>query len=212
MQGLFIGDDQTPTECLKRHLESHLKTRVSLLNTGHLGYSPEQEFYTLKEYASRFTPQFVVHSLFSNDFGDIYEVISGKGDWDEGKYWLGEIRQYCRSRGILLLTVPAPYEDQVNNRRFAGFYPGAISNIMETTGMYYLDPIEDFVNEHLALTLEGERAGHRPMHSPLYNGGIGDGHFSAIGSQVWAAAVGRRLLLLMEKDVPGLGSTRTDSP
>jgi hypothetical protein len=212
MQGLFIGDDQTPTECLRRYLESNLKVKASLLNTGHLGYSPEQEFYTLKEYADRFAPQFVVLSLFANDFGDAYEVMAGKGDWDEGKYWLSEILQYCRSRSILLLTVPAPHELQINNRRFAGFYPGKISNILETTGMFYLDPVEDFVNEHLARTLAGERAGNRPYHSPLFNGAIADGHFSPIGSEVWAASVGRRLLLLLENGTPGLASIRSASP
>jgi hypothetical protein len=212
MQGLFLGDDQTPTECLRRYLESHLKLQASLLNTGHLGYSPEQEYYTLKEYGDRFTPQFVVLSLFANDFGDVYEVSTGKGDWKEGKYWLGEILQYCRSKRIVLLTVPAPHESQVNNRRFAGFYPGAISNILEVTGMYYLDPIEDFVNEHLSRTLEGQRTGNRPYHSPLFNGEIADGHFSALGSEVWAAAVGRRLLLLLDKDLPELISSRLDSP
>ena len=79
-----------------------------MLNTGHLGYSPEQEYYTLREYADRFQPQFVVLSLFANDFGDLFEVLEGKGDWEERKYWLGEITQFCRTRQILCLVVPAP--------------------------------------------------------------------------------------------------------
>jgi hypothetical protein len=37
------------------------------------------------------------------------------------------------------------------------------------------------------------------MTSPLFNGVIADGHFSAIGSELWAAVVGRRLVLLLEK-------------
>ena len=167
MQGLFIDDDHTPTECLHRYLEMSLKTRVSLLNTGHLGYSPEQEYYTLKEYGERFSPQFVVLSLFANDFGDAFEVVAGKGDWDEGRYWLDEISQYCRSRGCLLLVVPVPHELQINHRRFAGNYPGRISNILNSTSMHYVDPIEDFVNKHLALTIAGNRAGRRPFNSPL---------------------------------------------
>jgi hypothetical protein len=202
MQGLFIGDDQTPPECLRRYLQTQLKTRVSVLNTGHLGYSPEQEYYTLREYADRFHPQFVVLSLFANDFGDVFEVAAGKGDWPEGKYWLGEITQYCRSRGIPLLTIPAPLESQITARRFAGNYPGQVSNILESSGIEYLDPIESFVNEHLTRMNEGERAGNRPMTSPLFNGVIADGHFSAIGSELWAAVVGRRLVLLLEKARP----------
>ena len=86
-----MGDDQTPSECLKRHLSRDLKARVEVLNTGHLGYSPEQEYYTLREYADRFRPRFVVLNLFANDFGDLFEVFDGKGDWEEGKYWLGRL-------------------------------------------------------------------------------------------------------------------------
>ncbi len=97
MQGLFVGDDQTPTECLKRDLRKRLGGSVEVLNTGHLGYSPEQYYYSLVEYAPRFPPQFVVVSVFANDFaGDIKVVLEGRGgDWDEGKYWLGRIREFC---------------------------------------------------------------------------------------------------------------------
>jgi hypothetical protein len=199
MQGLFVDDDHTPPECLRRFLEQHMKTSVSVLNTGHLGYSPEQEYFTLKEYADRFRPQFVVHALFSNDFGDKFDVAAGKGDWDEGKYWLGEIAQLCRSKGILLVTTPVPLESQLTARRFAGYYPGPISNILEAPSMQYVDPIEDFTSENLRLLSEGERAGNRPQKSPLFNGVIGDEHFSALGSELWASTVGRRLLLLLEK-------------
>ena len=203
MQGLFIGDDQTPPESLRRYLQKQLKTRVSVLNTGHLGYSPEQEYYTLLEYAERFHPRFVVLSLFANDFGGVFEVAAGKGgDWPEGKYWLGQITQYCRGRGIVALTIPAPLESQINARRFAGNYPGKVSNILESAGIEFLDPIESFVNEHLARVLEGTRAGNRPTTSPLFNGVIADGHFSAIGSELWAAEVGQRLALLLEKAQP----------
>ncbi len=48
MQGLFVGDDQTPTECLKRDLRKRLGGTVEVLNTGHLGYSPEQYYYSLR--------------------------------------------------------------------------------------------------------------------------------------------------------------------
>jgi hypothetical protein len=199
MQGLFIGDAQTPPECLRRYLQEQLKTGVSVLNTGHLGYSPEQEYYTLLEYAERFHPQFVVLSLFANDFGDVYKVAEGEGDWSEGKYWLDQITQYCRGRGILVLTVPVPLESQINSQRHAGNYPGLISNNLDSSSLEYSDPIESFVNKHLALMLAGTRAGKRPQTSPLFNGVIADGHFSAIGSQLWAEEAGRRLVLLLEK-------------
>ncbi|APW62717.1 SGNH/GDSL hydrolase family protein [Paludisphaera borealis] len=199
MQGMFIDDDHTPPECLRRYLENHEKTGVSILNTGCLGYSPEQYYYSLLKFADRFKPQFVVMSVFANDFGGILEVARGKGDWDEGRYWLGEIQQVCRSRGLLLLVVPAPLDSQMNSARFAGYYPGLISNILNGSSEAYLDPTEEFINRNIAMILEGDRAGNRPTGSPLYNNAIGDGHFSPAGAEVWAEAVGRRLVLLLDK-------------
>ena len=98
MQGMFIGDDHTPPECLRRYLEGRLKTKVSVLNTGHLGYSPEQYYYSLIAYAERFRPDFVIVSLCPNDFGDIWDVLKGQGDWEEAKYWLDKITSFCRTR------------------------------------------------------------------------------------------------------------------
>ncbi len=112
MQGLFVGDQETPSESLRRELQGDFKKSVSILNTGHLGYSPEQEFHTLVEYADRFHPQFVVLSLFANDFGGIEDVVQGGGDWDDSNYWIGEILQYCRSKGMICLVVPVPLERQ----------------------------------------------------------------------------------------------------
>jgi hypothetical protein len=109
MQGLFIGDDQTPAECLRRYLEDRLETRVSILNAGVMGYSPEQYYYSLLALVERFRPHFVVVSVFANDFGDLFEASSkGMGDWDEGKYWLDLITEFCRKRQWPHLMVPAP--------------------------------------------------------------------------------------------------------
>jgi len=197
MQGLFVGDQETPTECLKRDLKARLKASVEILNTGHLGYSPEQYYYTLLEYAQRFPPRFVVISLFANDFGgEFQEVLEGKGDWEEGCYWLGLIRQYCFSRRIVCLFVPAPWARQLDDARSTGFYPGLVTNYLPATAQEYFDPIADFVNAQLALSIEAKD--QAPGSSPLFNGRIGDGHFSARGSELWAAAVGRRLGLFLQ--------------
>src|SRR5262249_53037378 len=49
MQGMLIGDDETPPESLRRYLQGRLGSKVSILNTGVLGYSPEQYYYSLIE-------------------------------------------------------------------------------------------------------------------------------------------------------------------
>ena len=109
MQGFFLGEDQTPPECLKRELETRLKTKtVSVLNTGVLGYSPEQYYYSLACLRRRFQPHFVVVSLFANDFGEASAVAQGRGDWDEGKYWIDRILSLSQSRGWICLFVPVP--------------------------------------------------------------------------------------------------------
>jgi hypothetical protein len=46
--------------------------------------------------------------------------------------------------------------------------------------------------------IEGEEHGAHPSGCLLYNENIRDGHFSALGAQVWAETVGRRLALLIE--------------
>jgi hypothetical protein len=198
MQGLFVADDETPTECLKRDLRDRLDASVEILNTGHLGYSPEQYYYSLVEYAKRFPPQFVVISVFANDFGDFQEVLQGRGEWDEARYWLGRIRSFCFAQGIVNLVVPAPWVNQIENPRMAGFYPGGLSNVLESTGFEYLDPMDAFANAQLEASNEAQRHGTRLTGCTLFNGRIGDGHFSAIGSELWAETVGARLALMID--------------
>jgi hypothetical protein len=199
MQGLFVGDRETPVECLKRDLATRLKGSVEILNTGHLGYSPEQYYYSLIEFAKRFPPRFVVVSIFANDFGDFQEVLDGKGDWQEGSYWLGLIRGYCFARDLEFLVVPAPWVNQVDGPQMSGNYPGKIVNRLEIAGPMYLDPIAEFANAHLEIVNKFTLMGLGSPGKPLFNGRIGDGHFSARGCEVWAATVGRRLSLMIEK-------------
>ena len=151
--------------------------------------------------ALRFSPQFVVVSVFLNDFGGTLEVGGGgKGDWQEGKYWLAKIVDYCRERRWRYLPVPAPYGPVLEKKRNSGYYPRALSNILENDSLMYLYPIEDFANAHLRLRNEAARHSHELHGSPLFNGAIGDGHFSAAGSEVWARAVGERLVLLLNRE------------
>ena len=147
MQGLFVGDQETPIECLKRELNSRLLAPVEILNTGHLGYSPEQYYYTLVEYGRRFPPQFVVVSIFANDAGsDVEQVFHGSGDWEESGYWLSRIREYCLSETHIFSSSLRPGSTRSKRPQLAGYYPGRLSNVLEATGLEYLDPIDDFVD------------------------------------------------------------------
>ena len=65
-----------------------------------------------------------------------------------------------------------------------------VSNLLESTGLEYLDPIEDF---QTALLRENsrQREGKPTTPNPLFNGQLGDGHFSPLGCEVWARMVQR---------------------
>jgi len=205
MQGMFLGDDETPPECLRRYMQDHLKTRVSILNTGVRGYSPEQYYYSLIAFTDRFHPHFVVVSVVANDFGNFADVESrGMGDWQEGRYWLRKIASHCRAQHCPVLIVPAPYKAAILGRRAAG-YLGPLLSIMTIDSLLFLDPIDDFVNAHLKLLAEARQQGQTLEGCPLFNDVIYDEHFSAAGSQVWAAAVGERVILLLPKDAVASG-------
>ena len=201
MQGLFIGDDETPTECLRRELQKHLGLSVSLLNTGHLGYSPEQIHHTLREYGDRFRPHFVIFSFCSNDFGTLFDPEVDHRDEEEARYWLEEITQYCRKRGILEIDTPIPPELQVTGARREGIYPGRVCNLLATNSMNYCNPVEAFVDEHLRLQIDRDLRGQKRLStSPLFNGAIGDGHMSALGAALWGKVLGARVALLLERE------------
>jgi hypothetical protein len=203
MQGIFIPDNETPSEHLRRHLESAWGRRVSVLNTGHIGYSLEQYYHTLLEYYDRFRPQFIVVGVCPNDFGETYAVLTGKNDWSEARYWIEQIQQFCHTRQAPCLLACAPLEAQVTGHRTAGHYPGEVANLWNECGFFFLDLTDAFVDAHLRHMAEAIRQGRRPP-SPLFNGHLFDAHFSPLGAATWGTVVGRRLALLREyEEAPG---------
>jgi hypothetical protein len=204
MQGMFVGDGDTPPFKLERNLAEIWHRPVSVLNTGHIGYSPEQYFYALKEYGERFQPHFVVVSVCPNDFGNAQQVILGRGDnWAEAAYWLDRISMWCRGRAVTCLMAPVPCDYQIEGRRQDIRYPAPVNKIFQGSGMSYCDGLDQFIDEHLRLHREQVRQGQRFLPSPLYNGQIADNHFSPIGSALWARIIARRLDLIMTPPEPG---------
>jgi hypothetical protein len=199
MQGMFNGDDDTPPLYLERCLRESWKMPVSVLNTGHIGYSPEQYYYSLKEYGDRFHPQFVVVSVCPNDFGDGWAVMRGEGDWyGEAGYWLDQIHGWCRSRSVLFLLVAVPTHIQVETVRRDDLYPGKVCDIFRTHSSRYCDPLDAFIDEHLRLAGLARRSGQPFQRSKLYNREIDDDHFSPIGALLWARNVSRRITLILD--------------
>lgn len=207
MMGMFNGDSHTPPLELERALADLWGMRVSVLNTGHIGYAPEQYFFSLKEYGERFRPHVVVVSVCPNDFGNGAEVMLGRGDeWAEAGYWLGEISAWCRAHSIPCVLAPVPCDVQVVGIRKDGRYPAPISDLFQGVGIAYCDGLDQFIDEHLRLMREGRRNGHPYSTSPLYNGHITDNHFSPAGAALWARIIARRIDLLTTS--PGSGANR----
>ena len=198
MQGMFNGDGATPPLDLERYLQAAWRVPVSILNTGHIGYSPEQYYYALREYGDLFRPQFVVVSVCPNDFGDGSAVLLGKGDWyKEAEFWLDEIRMWCNSRMVVALIVSVPTHFQVESTRQDALYPGQVCEIVHGTSSRYCYPLDEFIDEHLRLAALPDAVGRLSFSSKLYNRPIHDDHFSPAGAALWAQIVGRRLVGLL---------------
>ncbi len=202
MQGLLVSDDQTPPIRLETRLRGELGMPVSVLNAGHLGYSPEQYYHTLRAYFDRFRPQFVIIGLCANDFGD----MTVDKNWAETEHWLGAITQFCRTRNVEFLFVPLPIEFDMLGTRTETLYPAKITAILHGSGLNYLYPIEEFTTEHLQMRAAAIRDGREFLYSPLFNRRYNDHHLSSIGCDLWARIVARRLRLIWAQRNPhGIG-------
>jgi hypothetical protein len=194
MQGALVGDAECPPARLQAHLAETLGVPVSVLNTGHLGYSPEQYYHTLVALGDRFKPHYVLISISENDFGQGY-------DWDEGEYWIERIAVLCNNRRWLFLFAPTPPEWRVMTKRNPMAFPAQAGRIVNRGGMDYVNPLEAFTDALLTLRVENHRRGVHVI-DPLYNLHLmGDQHFSPSGSDLWARVVGRRLLLVWEERI-----------
>jgi hypothetical protein len=190
MEGALVSDHDAPPARLREHLAAALAAPVSVLNTGHLGYSPEQYYHTLRAFGDRFRPDYVIISICNNDFGD----MTNAGNWDEAEYWLDRISELCMRRDWNFLLVPVPEETALLGRRNAAIFPGQVSRIFKRGGIHYVDPLEAFTEAQIRLRNEQNRK-RVALSSPLYNGHLmGDRHFSPLGSDLWARVVARRLL------------------
>ena len=134
--------------------------------------------------------------------------MQGEGDWDEGKYWINLIEQFCRTRGTPCFLVPVPFESQLTGRRNEGHYPGRVSNLADSGGLFYIDVFNEFTDENIRLFREATRRGRRPATSPLFNGHLDDGHFSPLGCASGAESSRRRIALVLDPQTVAPRSSR----
>ena len=199
MQAMFNGDSDTPPVYLERELRDAWKLSVSVINTGHIGYSPEQYYYSLVEYGERFRPHFIVVSLCPNDFGDGAAVMSGMADWtDEAAYWLDKIQIWSRSHLAACLIVP--FRCMVKSRRSARRGPIRVR----------LNICCMFTRRSTASrsTSSSTRAcgwlarpcgtGRKIARPGSIIARSGDDHLSPLGAALWARIVAQRLIRVFD--------------
>jgi hypothetical protein len=184
MQAMLLADHQAPPERLERRLREATGTSCSVLNAGHLGYSPEQYDRTLLEYAGRFRPHCVVLALCANDF-------RGEDGVASNARWVMRALEHCAAAKVPCLVVPVPERVVIEGTGRDERYPElARLAIRGLDARHWCDPEPDFVEEDL-------RSRGTARFSRLYNGPLGDGHLSAAGADKWAEVVCRRLRLLL---------------
>ena len=168
---------------------------MSVLNTGHIGYSLEQYDQTLRAFADRFEPHFVVISVSQNDFADLSDPAS----WTEGEAWLERIADLCRKKGWSFLFVPTADEFAVLGPKNLDKFQGQFCRIMKYGALSYVDPMPAFTDTLLRLKNDAERGG-TSVRDPLFNLHLlGDRHYSPLGSDLWARVVARRMLLAWDR-------------
>ena len=194
MQGALVGDGESPPARLQSQLSHALAAPVSVLNTGHMGYSVEQYDQTLRAFGDRFRPHYVVISICGNDFGD----RDNPDNWVEGKYWLDRITGLCDQRHWEYLLVPGPGPTTLLGPRNLHDFQAQVNRIFGRGGSRYVDPLEAFTDALFRVKNDGKRTGVTDP-DPFYNTRfLGDQHYSAQGSDLWARVVARRLLLVWD--------------
>jgi hypothetical protein len=194
MQGMFVADVDTAPRQLEARLRELCGKTVCVLNTGHLGYSPEEYYCTALEYVRRFRPNLVLVSVCSNDTG---RAPGSEHDLLAARDWLGKVYDVSGNRvapPAICLLVLAPLHTNLEQTRNASNYPSNFMDMVKFRGARTLDPTEAIINEDLRL--RGPRT-HGPQL--LFNIHLGNGHFSARGCAVWAEEAARRILLLLEE-------------
>jgi hypothetical protein len=72
-------------------------------------------------------------------------------------------------------------------------------NTLDVDSRNLLNPLDRFIDAHLSLFVSESRRSRTPGGIMLFNEKYQDGHFSAIGSKVWAEAVAERIALLIRR-------------
>jgi lysophospholipase L1-like esterase len=179
-EGILVSEDQTFCLLLERKLREASDRPVLVANAGVIGYSTEQELYTIEELAPQLRPQLVVLCFYANDVhSDHHRVLESrrpKGDWKAAEVWLDRAAQYCRQRGIRFVVAVIPDRTQLHARGSRQRYQHRLEEISARLGLYLIDPDERFL-------------AHRQQELYLKQ----DAHFGPIGHELFAQVLSEHI-------------------
>lgn len=174
------------------------------INTGHPGYSTEQEYQTLVWLCEQCCgdseghykkPVIVVLNVYANDVhhradGVMYE---GKGDWSGFAASVQKIREYCQRRKMKFVVCVVPDLSQIRApmRRSLRNYQQQVAISANMTPLHFIDPLHEMAREDARLSQLTRQ------EDPLY---AVNKHFSAAGAESYARGLWQTLRIILGRD------------
>src|SRR5262245_37791908 len=186
-EGILVPAEQIFSARLQSKLEVRTGIKVLVANAGVIGYSTEQEFYTMSDLAPQLRPDIVILCFFANDVHrDHHQVLNSQNynaEWEIAKGWLDRCAAYCRTQGIRFAVAVIPDRSQLSSRTSRKRYQHRLEQIAADLGIYFIDPDERFLS-------------HR--REPLYL--YGDDHLSPEGHELLAETLADHVVGWVRKD------------
>ena len=179
-QGILVEDDDIFCARLEGELLQSSGRKTLVANSGVIGYSTEQEYYTLEELAPRLRPHVAVLCFYANDVHrDHHAVFRSRrpaGDWASAERWLERCAHYCRTNKFRFVVAVIPDRSQMTNRTIRRNYQHRLETITTKLGIYLIDPDERFLARRT---------------KPLWL--QGDDHFAPAGHALFAQVLAEHL-------------------
>ena len=168
-EGILVAEADTFSSRLQTRLCESTGLSTLVVNSGVIGYSTEQEFFTLDELSPKLRPHVAILCFYANDVHHDHQAVLSQnkaaGDWAAAQQWLERCAYFCRSNNIDFVVAVIPDRSQMASRTTRRLYQAKVEGIAVELGIYLVDPDERFlVHRREQLWLEGDAhfspAGH----------------------------------------------------
>jgi hypothetical protein len=174
---MLVEESDTFCSRLEAALTDYLGSEALVANSAVIGYSTEQEYYTLLELAPQIKPHVVVVCFYANDVDQDHHAVLNRrhaaGDWKSARLWLERCADYARKHAIRFAVLAVPDRIQISSRASRRFYQHRLEGITSELSIYLIDPSERFLaHRRQPLWLEGDAhfapAGHALLAQVLF--------------------------------------------